>query len=66
MLSRADAIAVGFVTVTVETQEVDRPADEVVVALVAGEREVVEIGLAPDAGGIPVVIAEDGEEAVGL
>ena len=48
--------------VAVNGEEVDRAAHEVVIALVAGEREVAEIRRG--AGCLPIVVAERRKEAV--
>ncbi len=51
-----------LVRIAVEREELDGAARERVVALVARQREVVEVGLG--AGRVPVVIAQRWEEAV--
>lgn len=58
---RRGAVRLGLVGI--EAEEFHGPALEGVVALVAGQREVIEVRLG--VGGEPVVIAEAGKEAIG-
>ena len=55
--------AVRLAAVAVDGEKVHRSPDEVVVALVARQREVVQVRSGP--AGVPVMIAQAGEEAVG-
>src|SRR5690349_7224342 len=57
-------ISVRLVLVAVESEEMDRPTDEIVIAFVARKGEVAEIGL--EIAAVPILIAGDGEKEVRL
>ena len=63
-LNRGTCSSIRFTRIAVNRKEMHRSPGEIVVALVAGQGEIIQIG--PRVGSIPIVIAQSGEEAVRL